>query len=114
MPLSFDLTMLLLSAVCVAEADGKPMTGSDIAFLLGLPREEIDACLGGLVTDGSIKVEGDLYRMSRSLTAPQIAEMEELSDRIQEASRRQTHNAARQLNCSHSRARFIHPYHVEV
>ena len=84
MPLSFDLMVLVLSAVCVAEADGKPMTGSDIAFLLGLPKEEIDACLSGLVADGSIKLDNNLYRMSRSLTAQQIAEMEELSDRIQE------------------------------
>ena len=82
--MTVDLTMLVLSAVAGADADGQPMTAADIVFLLEWPREEIAACLDNLVADGSIRRDGERYQMSRSLTAPQLAKMEDLSDRIEE------------------------------
>jgi hypothetical protein len=35
---AIDLTMLVLSAICVAEDDGSPMSARDIAFMLDIPR----------------------------------------------------------------------------
>ena len=81
---AIDLTMLVLSAICVAEADGSPMTANDIAFLLDIPRKETDLSLQELVADGSVRMDGDLYHMSRSLTEAQLAKMEHLSDQIRE------------------------------
>jgi hypothetical protein len=43
-----------------------------------------DLSLQELVADGSVRVDGDLYHMSRSLTRAQLAQMEPLSDRIRE------------------------------
>ena len=62
---AIELTMVVLSAICVAEADGSPMTAHDIAFLLDIPRKETDLSLQELVADGSVRVDGDLYYMSR-------------------------------------------------
>jgi DNA-binding IclR family transcriptional regulator len=81
---AIDLTMLVLSAICVTEADGSPMTAHDIAFLLDIPRKETDRSLHELVADGSVRLDGDLYRMSRSLTEEQLAKMKHLSHRIRE------------------------------
>ena len=61
---AIDLTMLVLSAICVAEADGSPMTAHDIAFLLDVPRRETDLSLQELVADGSVRMDGDLYHMT--------------------------------------------------
>ena len=81
---AIDLTMLVLSAISVAEADGSPMTANDIAFLLDLPRGDTDLSLHELVADGSVRVDGDLYHLSRSLTEAQLAKMEHLGNRIRE------------------------------
>jgi hypothetical protein len=35
---ALDLTPLILSAVCVAENDGNPMSASDLSFMLDLPQ----------------------------------------------------------------------------
>jgi hypothetical protein len=80
---AIDLTMLVLSAVCVSDADGQPMTAGDIAFLLELPREETDCSLDQLVADGSIELVGDRYRTRRAPTRRQLAMMQQLSDAIQ-------------------------------
>jgi hypothetical protein len=80
---SIDMTMLVLSAVCVADEDGQPMTAGDIAFLLELPREETDCSLDELIADGSIRLDGDRYRRRRPPTKKQLALMEQLSDSIQ-------------------------------
>jgi DNA-binding IclR family transcriptional regulator len=79
-----ELTMLVLSAICVADTDGTPMTAGDVAFLLDLPREETDLSLQELVADGSIRLDGDCYRMKRPLTGAQLAKMEDLSSQMKE------------------------------
>lgn len=56
-----DLTPLILSAVCVAENDGNPMSASDLAFMLELPQSLIDLSLNQLVSKGSISKEGELF-----------------------------------------------------
>lgn len=81
---SIDVTMLVLSAVCVADADGQPMTAGDIAFLLEWPQQETDSSLDELLADGSIKLDGDRYRARRPPTKEQLAIMEQLSDSIQQ------------------------------
>jgi DNA-binding IclR family transcriptional regulator len=81
---AIDLTMLVLSAICVAEADGGPMTARDIAFLLEIPRKETDLCLQELVAEGSVRRDGGFYYMSRKLTEAQLARMEHLSDQIRQ------------------------------
>ena len=73
-----DLTMLVLSAIFVAEADGNPMTAHDIAFLLDIPRKETALCLEELVAEGSVIRDGDFYNMSRELTEAQHGESEQL------------------------------------
>ena len=84
MRLAIDLTMLVLSAICVAEADGSPMTASDIAFLLEIPRKETDLCLRELLAEGIVRLDGDSHHMSRELTEAQLARMEHLSDQIRQ------------------------------
>lgn len=81
---SIDMTMLVLSAVCVADADGQPMTADDIAFLLELPREETNCSLAELVADGSIWLDGDHYRTRQPPTEKQLAIMDQLSHSIQQ------------------------------
>lgn len=81
---SIEMKMLVLSAVCVADADGQPMKASEITFLLELPRKAIEACLRDLVADGSIRRDGERYRTNGALSAPQLARMEDLSNRIRE------------------------------
>jgi hypothetical protein len=76
--------MLVLSAICVAEADGSPMTANDIAFLLKLPRKETGICLQELVAEGSVRREADFYHMSRELTEAQLTRMENLSNCIRQ------------------------------
>jgi len=68
--IAFDLTPLILSAVCVAENDGNPMSAFDLAFLLDLPQSAIDLGLSQLVSKGSISKDGDLFRydLRRKLT----------------------------------------------
>ena len=66
MRLVIDLATLILSAICVAETDGNPMTARDIAFLLDMPQEEVDTSLHKLIEDGSISRDGDLYRYDLS------------------------------------------------
>ena len=68
---AIDLTMLVLSAIWVAEADGSPMTAQGDGAQSRRARR-------------SVRVEGDLYHMSRSLTDAQLAKKEHLSDRIRE------------------------------
>lgn len=77
---ALDLTPLILSAVCVAENDGNPMSASDLAFMLELPQWIIDFGLGQLVSKGSISKDGDLFRydLRRELTASELAEIEDL------------------------------------
>ena len=86
MNIVLDLTTLILSAICVAETDGNRMTASDIAFLLDMPREDVDPRLDHLLEDGSIFQDGDFYRydLSRSLTASEVARIEGLNDQIQQ------------------------------
>ena len=86
MRLAIDLTALILSAICVAETDGNPMTARDIAFLLDIPQEEVEPSLNELIEDGSISQEGDLYRydLRRPLTATEVARIEHLDDQIQQ------------------------------
>ena len=79
-----DLTMLVLSAIWVADTDGSPMSAGDLAFMLDLPREETDLSLEALVADGSVWLDGERYRLSWPLTQAQLDRMEELSDRLQQ------------------------------
>jgi hypothetical protein len=58
MKLNIDLTTLVLSAVYVAEADGRPMSACDLAFMLDMPQAEVDTSLSQLVTNGSIWQDG--------------------------------------------------------
>lgn len=77
---ALDLTPLILSAVCVAENDGNPMSARDLAFMLDLPRSLIDFNLSKLVSKGSISKDGDLFRydLRRQLTTAELAEIEDL------------------------------------
>ena len=81
-----DLTPLILSAVCVAENDGNPMSASDLAFMLDLPQPVIDVSLSELVSKGSILKDGDLFRydLRRELTTSELAEIEDLHHRFEE------------------------------
>jgi hypothetical protein len=78
-----DLMMLVLSAIWVADTDGAPMTAGDLAFMLDVPREETDRSLEALVADGSIRLDGEVYRLRRPLTKEQLARMEDLSSTLQ-------------------------------
>jgi DNA-binding IclR family transcriptional regulator len=84
MPPAIDLTMLVLSAICVAEADGSPMTANDIAYLLEIPRKETALCLQELVAEGSVRRDCYFYHMSRELTGAQLTRMENLSNCIRQ------------------------------
>jgi hypothetical protein len=81
---AIDLTMLVLSAICVADEDGSPMSATDIAFLLEIPRKETALCLQELVADGSVRLDGVFFHMSRELTEAQLARMEHLTDQIRQ------------------------------
>ncbi len=84
--LALDLTPLILSAVCVAENDGTPMSASDLAFMLDLPKSLIDLSLSHLVIKGSISKDGDLFRydLRRELTNFELAEIEDLHRQFEE------------------------------
>ena len=79
-----DLTVLVLSAIWVADTDGAPMSAGDLAFMLDVPREETELSLEDLVADGSVRLDGELYRLRRPLTQAQLDRMDELSDRLQQ------------------------------
>jgi hypothetical protein len=79
-----DLKMLVLSAIWVADTDGAPMSAGDLAFMLDVPREETDLSLEDLVADGSVRLDGEHYRLRRPLTQAQLDRMEDLSDRLQQ------------------------------
>ena len=84
--IALDLTPLILSAVCVAENEGNPMSASDLAFMLDLPQSAIDLGLSQLVSKGSISKDGDLFRydLRRELTASELAEIEDLHHQFEE------------------------------
>lgn len=86
MDLDIDLATLILSAICVAETDGNPMTARDIAFLLDMPQEDVQPSLDALISDGSISQDGDLlrYDLNRPLTASEVARIEHLDNQIQQ------------------------------
>lgn len=81
-----DLTPLILSAVCVAENDGNPMSARDLAFMLELPQSLIDRSLSKLVRKGSISKDGDLFRydLRRQLTTSELAQIEDLHHQFEE------------------------------
>lgn len=85
MDIDINLTTLVLTAVYVAEVDGNPMSGADLAFMLDLPQEDIDMSLFQLVEGGSISLDGDRYRydLSRRLTASEVARLDDLHNGIE-------------------------------
>lgn len=80
-----DLTALVLSAICVAETDGRPLTACDVAFLLDVPREDTDECLRELVESGSVTQDGELYRfdLQRSFTEVEMSRFQHLRDQLE-------------------------------
>jgi DNA-binding IclR family transcriptional regulator len=84
MVIEIDLPALLLSTVCVAETEGSPMTASEIAFLLDLPRDDAMRGLRRLVADGKIKPDGDIFRLKRSLTASDVARINRLHEKLEQ------------------------------
>jgi hypothetical protein len=79
-----DLNMLVLSAVWAADTDGAPMTAGELAFLLDVLPEETELSLEALAEDGSIRLDGERYRLRRPLTQAELDRMDELSDRLQQ------------------------------
>ena len=84
MDLEIDLETLMLAAVSVAEQDGNPLTAIEIAFLVDVPREEAARPLRQLVADGVLKLDGDVFRLRRSLTAADLARMDRLYEQLQQ------------------------------
>jgi predicted ArsR family transcriptional regulator len=84
MRLSIDITALILSAICLNEVDGTPMSAADIAFMLDVTREEADFSLEQLLADGTIGLDGDLYRLKRDLTAFDVARIARLHQQLEE------------------------------
>jgi DNA-binding IclR family transcriptional regulator len=84
MDLEIDFETLILATVCVAEDDGNPMTATEIAFLLDVPREQVARPLWQLVSDGALKLDGDVFRLQRSLSAAELAKMERLHERLEQ------------------------------
>jgi hypothetical protein len=84
MKIDIDLLALILSAVCLAEADNRPMTADDIAFL-SVDRRYIDLSLDEQVTDGSIFKDGDRYRYQRGrpFTTSEEARLEALRTQVE-------------------------------
>lgn len=82
--LKIDLTALILSTVCVTEDDGHPMTAAEIAFLLEIPQDETDRSLTELVADGSIRRDGDHFRLCRALTDADVNRIQRLHERLEE------------------------------
>jgi len=78
-----DITALVLSTVCVSEDDGHPMSATEIAFLLDVPQAETDRSLTQLVADGSIRRDGDRYRL-RALSPADVDRIERLHDHLEE------------------------------
>jgi DNA-binding IclR family transcriptional regulator len=80
-----DLPALILSAICVAETDGRPMSAGDIAFMLDVPQEDADASLGELIDNGSVTLDGDLYRfeLGRAFTDAEMSSFQRLHDQLQ-------------------------------
>jgi len=79
------ISTLILSLVCVSEADGQPMTADDIAFFFDIPRKQAVTKLNRLIKDGSISQEGDHYRYDpkRRLTETELARVEEMQRRFE-------------------------------
>ncbi len=71
-----------LAEVCVAETDGRPMTGCDIAFMLDLTpaRTRTSALISSSTT-----ARGDRYRydLTLSLTASKVTRIKNLNDQIE-------------------------------
>lgn len=84
MDFDIDLTALILSTVCVAETDGTPMTATEIAFLLDVPREETVRSLQQLLADGTIKPDGEVFRLRGSLTASDLARIQNLHEQLEQ------------------------------
>lgn len=84
MNLEIDLETLILATVCVSEEDGHPMTATEIAFLLDVPREEAARPLWQLVADGALKLDGNVFRLRRSLSAADLARMDRLHERLEQ------------------------------
>ena len=79
------ISTLILSLVCVSEADGQPMTADDIAFFFDIPRKQAVTKLNRLIKDGSISQDGDHYRYDpkRRLTETELARVEEMQRRFE-------------------------------
>jgi hypothetical protein len=79
------ISTLILSLVCVSEADGQPMTADDIAFFFDIPRKQAVTKLNRLIKDGSISQDGDRYRYDpkRRLTETELARVEEMQRRFE-------------------------------
>jgi len=84
MRLAVDMTILLLSTISVADTDGTPMSAADLAFMLDVPQSEVGPSLGDLVAAGSIRLDGDAYRLARALTDAEMAKILHLNDQIEE------------------------------
>ena len=84
MDIEIDLPALVLSTVCVAENEGSPMNASEIAFLLDLPPEVAIRTLSHLVYDGTLKPDGEVFRLKRKLAPIDIARIERLHERLEQ------------------------------
>jgi|GEM_PF-378596 hypothetical protein len=112
-----NLPMLVLAAVRVASADGRPMTARDVAFLLAVPQEGVDLALDDLVVTGSITQDGDLYRhdVTRQLTAAESGNAGVgAASRGAEVDVGSCPGPFAQLNDSHSAASHIDALHIEI
>lgn len=84
MRLALEMTTLILSTICVADTDGAPMSAADLAFLMDVPQREVDQSLGELVAAGSIRLDGDIYRLNRALTDFDMAKIIQLNDQTEQ------------------------------
>jgi hypothetical protein len=79
-----DLETLILVTVSVAEQDGSPLTASEIAFLLDVPREDTVLLLAQLLADRTIKTDGDVFRLRRSFTPVDLARIDRLHTQLEQ------------------------------
>jgi DNA-binding IclR family transcriptional regulator len=84
MDVEIDLETLILATICVAEQNGSPLTAIEIAFLLDVPREDTIRMLAQLMADRTVKTDGDVFRLRRSLTPGDLARIDRLRARLEQ------------------------------
>lgn len=84
MRLALDMTTLILSTICLIDTDGTPMSAVDLGFMIDVPQKEVEHSLAELVAAGSIKLDGNQYRLSRALTDADLIKIVKLNDQIEQ------------------------------